>query len=340
MKIDPQPRTDLPADRRRDSRRRRGWRVSPRRLRCPRSARWPSKSRSIRTPCSAYDELEREGLIYSQRGKGLFVTERGTASAQAGAENGVRQAFDGAVHASLAAGMSARQIRATSSAVLEDSRRAPADQPPACPTIPEQGANDHDNANRQRSGDCAPRSDEAIRQHDRRQRPFPDGPPRHDLWAVGPERGRQEHDHQDAGGYVDAHIRRGPGAGRNVRENPTQMKQRIGYVPETHHIYRWMRVKEAIGFCRACYRTWNDAVCREMLSLFDLDANKKVKQLSKGMQVKLSLLLAISHEPEFAPVGRAPFRSGPSGPRGILGRRAAGGMRPGANRGDLQPHAR
>ena len=86
--------------------------------------------------------------------------------------------------------------------------------------------------------------------------------------------------------------------GRNVRENPTQMKQRIGYVPETHHIYRWMRVKEAIGFCRACYRTWNDAVCREMLSLFDLDANKKVKQLSKGMQVKLSLLLAISHEPE------------------------------------------
>ena len=27
----------------------------------------------------AYDELEREGLIYSQRGRGLFVAERGTA---------------------------------------------------------------------------------------------------------------------------------------------------------------------------------------------------------------------------------------------------------------------
>jgi len=86
--------------------------------------------------------------------------------------------------------------------------------------------------------------------------------------------------------------------GRNVRENPTAMKQRIGYVPESHHVYRWMRVREAIGFCRSCYRTWNDEICREMLSLFELDANKKVKQLSKGMQVKLSLLLAISHEPE------------------------------------------
>ena len=29
----------------------------------------------------AYDELEREGLIYSQRGRGLFVAERGAASA-------------------------------------------------------------------------------------------------------------------------------------------------------------------------------------------------------------------------------------------------------------------
>jgi GntR family transcriptional regulator len=71
----------------------------------------------------AYDELDREGLIYGQRGKGLFVAERGTASAQAGAENGVRQAFDGAVRASLAAGMSARQIRTIFAAALEGTER-------------------------------------------------------------------------------------------------------------------------------------------------------------------------------------------------------------------------
>ena len=86
--------------------------------------------------------------------------------------------------------------------------------------------------------------------------------------------------------------------GIDVRDDPTRVKQRVGYVPETHQIYRWMRVKEVIGFCRSCYQTWNDATCREMLDRFALDPDKKVKQLSKGMLGKLALLLAVSHEPE------------------------------------------
>ncbi|MFZ1935916.1 MAG: ABC transporter ATP-binding protein [Thermoguttaceae bacterium] len=86
--------------------------------------------------------------------------------------------------------------------------------------------------------------------------------------------------------------------GINVQLDPVQIKQRVGYVPETHSIYRWMRVREAIGFCRACFPAWNDQTCREMLNLFALDPEKKVKHLSKGMLTKLSLLLAVSHEPE------------------------------------------
>ena len=35
-----------------------------------------------------------------------------------------------------------------------------------------------------------------------------------------------------------------------------------------------------------------------MLDRFDLDSKKRVKHLSKGMLVKLSLVLAVSHEPE------------------------------------------
>jgi GntR family transcriptional regulator len=59
----------------------------------------------------AYDELEREGLIYAQRGKGLFVAEKGTASAQSQAGDGVRRVLDEAVRAGQAAGMSADQVR-------------------------------------------------------------------------------------------------------------------------------------------------------------------------------------------------------------------------------------
>ncbi len=84
--------------------------------------------------------------------------------------------------------------------------------------------------------------------------------------------------------------------------DPTQdahaVKQRVGYVPEQQFIYRWMSVDEAVSFCRSLYPTWNDELCAQLLQLFRLEPRMKVKHLSKGMVVKLSLLLAMSHEPE------------------------------------------
>jgi ABC-2 type transport system ATP-binding protein len=86
--------------------------------------------------------------------------------------------------------------------------------------------------------------------------------------------------------------------GIDVQKDPTAVKQRVGYVPEAHYIYRWMRVREAIGFCRSCFTSWSDRLCHELLERFELDPEMKVKQLSKGMLTKLSLLLAVAHEPE------------------------------------------
>ena len=69
-------------------------------------------------------------------------------------------------------------------------------------------------------------------------------------------------------------------------------------MPENQYIYRWMRVKEVIGFCKSCFRTWNDSLCRELLDLFGLTPEKQVKHLSKGMATKLALMLTVCHEPE------------------------------------------
>ncbi len=76
------------------------------------------------------------------------------------------------------------------------------------------------------------------------------------------------------------------------------MRQRVGYVPELHTMYRWMRVGDAISFCRSLYDVWNDRQAEELLQLFELDPRAKIGHLSKGMQAKLALLLAIAHEPE------------------------------------------
>jgi len=72
----------------------------------------------------------------------------------------------------------------------------------------------------------------------------------------------------------------------------------VGYVPEVPTVYRWMRVREVISFCRAFRDTWNDKLCDELLGTFELDPDKKVKHLSKGTLAKLSLLLALAYEPE------------------------------------------
>ena len=53
-----------------------------------------------------------------------------------------------------------------------------------------------------------------------------------------------------------------------------------------------------IRYVKSFYRTWNDKLASELQDFFKLDGNKKIKQLSKGMHAKLSLLLAVSHEPE------------------------------------------
>lgn len=69
----------------------------------------------------AYDELAREGLIYSQRGKGLFVAEQGKASAKTSAQQSVQRTFREGIRAAWAAGMSVREIRKVFSAALDDS---------------------------------------------------------------------------------------------------------------------------------------------------------------------------------------------------------------------------
>jgi ABC-2 type transport system ATP-binding protein len=86
--------------------------------------------------------------------------------------------------------------------------------------------------------------------------------------------------------------------GIDVSADPAKVKQKVGYVPEFHHIYRWMRIGEVIQFAKSFYPTWNDALSASLLELFALPENKKVKHLSKGMLAKLSLLLAVAHEPE------------------------------------------
>jgi ABC-2 type transport system ATP-binding protein len=86
--------------------------------------------------------------------------------------------------------------------------------------------------------------------------------------------------------------------GIDVFQSPSRVKQRVGYVPEVSRIHGWMTVAEVTRFCGALYETWNDQECASLLDLFQLSPGKRVRQLSKGMLAKLSLVVALAHEPE------------------------------------------
>lgn len=72
----------------------------------------------------AYDELAREGLIYSRKGKGLFVAEQGTPSAQQRAKDGVRRVFEEGIRAARSAGIDAEEIEEVFGAALKQSAKA------------------------------------------------------------------------------------------------------------------------------------------------------------------------------------------------------------------------
>jgi ABC-2 type transport system ATP-binding protein len=86
--------------------------------------------------------------------------------------------------------------------------------------------------------------------------------------------------------------------GIHVPRDRDQIKSLIGYVPDRLHVYPWMRVSEAIAFVRAFYPYFNEQRLGELLKMFQLDPGQRVKHLSKGQGAKLSLLLAICHDPK------------------------------------------
>lgn len=73
---------------------------------------------------------------------------------------------------------------------------------------------------------------------------------------------------------------------------------RIGYVSENQKLPGWMRVSEFLAYLRPMYPTWDDALAAELLRQFDLPAERKLKELSRGMRMKAALASALAFHPK------------------------------------------
>ncbi len=78
-----------------------------------------------------------------------------------------------------------------------------------------------------------------------------------------------------------------------------EAKRLLGYIPEMPAVYDLLTVSEHLEFIRRAYRLEDDGYAQALLERFELwDKKDKLgKELSKGMQQKLSLCCALVHKP-------------------------------------------
>lgn len=86
--------------------------------------------------------------------------------------------------------------------------------------------------------------------------------------------------------------------GMDTAKQALEIRRHIGYVAEGQRMYDWMRVDEIIWFCKGFYPSWDDKFCMELQKKLELPGDRRVGEISRGMQAKLGLLLAMSYRPE------------------------------------------
>lgn len=96
--------------------------------------------------------------------------------------------------------------------------------------------------------------------------------------------------HVDAG-YVEFF-------GLDLKTHERAIKQRIGYTGGAVNFYKKRKIRKLIEITKAFYKNWDDKTCEKYMKLFSLDEEKTPSELSEGMKVKLSLVLALSHGAE------------------------------------------
>ncbi len=81
----------------------------------------------------------------------------------------------------------------------------------------------------------------------------------------------------------------------SVRDQST-IKENIGAVFDSNYFVQDWTVKEVEKAIGVFYSTWDSGKYEEMTKRFGLNPDKKVKELSRGMQMKLMVCCAFSHD--------------------------------------------
>jgi len=83
--------------------------------------------------------------------------------------------------------------------------------------------------------------------------------------------------------------------GESVATREIEIKERIGYVADECHFYEHLTIGAMKSIYAPFYKQWDETVFAKYLDRFELSPKAKIRSLSKGMKMKLSLAFALSH---------------------------------------------
>ena len=86
--------------------------------------------------------------------------------------------------------------------------------------------------------------------------------------------------------------------GKEMNEFELENKQRIGFALSELNYYPNRTIKNLVDVTKRFYKNFDEGKFAEVCKLFNLDQNKKLEELSSGMKVKYSVVMALSHKAE------------------------------------------
>lgn len=86
--------------------------------------------------------------------------------------------------------------------------------------------------------------------------------------------------------------------GLDYTTHEKKIKNKIGFVFDDHLLYEDLTLQQIKSLIKPSYQTWNDELFLQYCEDFQLPLNQKVKVYSKGMKMKASLAIALSHGAE------------------------------------------
>ncbi|WP_078578388.1 ABC transporter ATP-binding protein [Salipaludibacillus agaradhaerens] len=86
--------------------------------------------------------------------------------------------------------------------------------------------------------------------------------------------------------------------GLDYKTHEKAIKERIGFVYDGNVFFEGLNLKDIKRIVGPAYKQWDDTLFYHYVKQFDLPLNKRIKTFSKGMQMKASLAIALSHHAE------------------------------------------